>query len=74
MKIEDVINKDYTTNLLTRKIKADLIIIATRIEKDAINFNKPEQKNFDKMTMSGVREDYERVNSLSVVWKQKYWL
>lgn len=36
------------------------IIIATGIEKDSINFNKPEQKIFDKINMSGVREDYER--------------
>lgn len=42
MEIEAAIDKDYTTSLLTRRIKADPIIIATGIEKDAINFNKPE--------------------------------
>lgn len=48
--IAAVIDKDYASSLLAQKIKADLFVISTAVEKVAINFGKPEQKWLDKMT------------------------
>ncbi len=47
-----VIDKDFASSLLARSIKADLFLIATAVEKVAINFGKPEQKWLDKMTLA----------------------
>lgn len=49
--IAAVIDKDYASSLLAQKIKADLFVISTAVEKVAINFGKPEQKWLDKMTL-----------------------
>ena len=47
-----VIDKDFASSLLAREIKADLLLISTAVEKIAINFNKPDQKNLDRMTIA----------------------
>jgi carbamate kinase len=50
--VEGVIDKDHATSLLARNIEADLMIITTAIEKVAINFNTPDQKELDCMTVA----------------------
>jgi carbamate kinase len=50
-----VIDKDFASSLLAQTIKADLLLIATAVEKVAINFGKPEQKWLDKVTLSEAR-------------------
>ncbi len=50
-----VIDKDFASSLLAQTIKADLLLIATAVEKVAINFGKPEQKWLDKMTVAEAR-------------------
>jgi carbamate kinase len=47
-----VIDKDFASSLLAQNIKADLLLIATAVEKVAINFGKPDQKWLDKMTVA----------------------
>ncbi|HSB01304.1 MAG TPA: carbamate kinase, partial [Anaerolineales bacterium] len=47
-----VIDKDYASSLLAQKVKADLFVISTAVEKVAIHFGKPEQKWLDKMTLA----------------------
>lgn len=47
-----VIDKDFASSLLAQEIGAELFLIATAVEKVAINFGKPEQKWLDKMTMA----------------------
>ena len=47
-----VIDKDYASSLLARKINADLFLISTAVEKVALNFGKPDQKWIDRMTLS----------------------
>ena len=47
-----VIDKDFASSLLARSLKADLFLIATAVEKVAINFGKPDQKWLDKMTLA----------------------
>ena len=47
-----VIDKDFASSLLAQKIKAELFVISTAVEKVALNFGKPDQKWIDKMTLA----------------------
>ena len=47
-----VIDKDFASSLLAQEIGAELFLIATAVEKVAINFGKPDQKWLDKMTLA----------------------
>ena len=47
-----VIDKDFASSLLASSINADIFIIATAVEKVAINFGKPDQQWIDKMTLA----------------------
>jgi carbamate kinase len=47
-----VIDKDYASSLLARSINADLFLISTAVEKVYVNFNKPDQKAVDVMTVA----------------------
>lgn len=47
-----VIDKDFAAELLAEDVDADCLMILTEVEKVAINFNKPDQKNLDKMTLA----------------------
>ena len=51
-----VIDKDNAASLSARQINADLLIILTAVEKVAINFNKPDQKVLDKMTVAEAKK------------------
>ncbi len=50
--LEGVIDKDHATSLLARHIDADLMVITTGIEKVALNFNTPDQKELDRITVA----------------------
>jgi len=47
-----VIDKDFASSLLAQEIGAELFLIATAVEKVAINFGKPDQKWLDQMTLA----------------------
>ena len=47
-----VIDKDFASSLLAQELGAELFLIATAVEKVAINFGKPEQQWLDKMTLA----------------------
>lgn len=47
-----VIDKDFASALLAQTLQADMLLIATAIEKVAVNFGKPNQKWLDKMTLA----------------------
>ncbi len=51
-----VIDKDFASSLLARSIKADLFLISTAVEKVYLNFNKPNQKPIDQMTVSEAKK------------------
>ena len=57
--VEGVIDKDYGTSLLARKINADLMVITTGVEKVAIHFNKPDEKHLDRMNVDEARKYHE---------------
>ncbi len=45
-----VIDKDFGSELLAELLDADVLVILTAVEKVAINFNKPDQKDLDDLT------------------------
>lgn len=47
-----VIDKDYAAELLAEQVGVDTLLILTEVEKVAINFNKPDQKDLDSMTVA----------------------
>jgi carbamate kinase len=51
-----VIDKDFASSLLASAIHADLFLIATVVEKEAINFGKPNQQWIDRMTFSEAKQ------------------
>ncbi len=54
--VEAVIDKDFATALLAATMKADLFLISTAVEKVALNFNKPDQKWLDKVTLAEAKQ------------------
>jgi carbamate kinase len=54
--VEAVIDKDFAGSLLARSIKADLFLISTAVEKVALNYNKPDQKWLDRMTLAEAKQ------------------
>lgn len=54
--VEAVIDKDFGSAILASMIQADLFIISTAVEKVAINFNKPDQKWLDRMTVAEAKQ------------------
>lgn len=46
-----VIDKDFAAELLAEQVGADVLMILTEVEKVAINFNKPDQKNLSSMNL-----------------------
>ncbi|MBT3240429.1 MAG: carbamate kinase [Chloroflexi bacterium] len=54
--IEAVIDKDFASSLLANNLNADLLLISTAVEKVAINFNKPDEKWLDKMTVAEAKQ------------------
>jgi carbamate kinase len=53
---EAVIDKDYASALLANSIQADLFVISTAVEKVALNYNKPDQKWLDRLTLAEARQ------------------
>jgi carbamate kinase len=47
-----VIDKDFASSLLAGELGADLLLISTAVEKVAIHFNTPEQRDLDEMTVA----------------------
>ena len=50
-----VIDKDRASSLLASSIDVDLFLISTGVEKVAIHFGKPEQRDLDSMTLAEAR-------------------
>jgi carbamate kinase len=54
--VEAVIDKDFGSSLLATMLGADLFVISTAVEKVAINFNKPDQKWLDQLTLAEAKQ------------------
>lgn len=47
-----VIDKDFAAERLAEDVDADILMILTEVDKVAIHFNKPNQRNLDRMTVA----------------------
>ena len=54
--IAAVIDKDLASEQLAQDIDADILIMLTAVEKVAINFGKPDQKNLDKVSIEEMKQ------------------
>jgi len=46
-----VIDKDRASSLLAQTLRADLLLISTGVEKVSVNFNTPQQRDLDQLTL-----------------------
>lgn len=51
-----VIDKDRASSLLANTLRADLFVISTGVEKVSLNFNKPDQRDLDSMTLAEAQQ------------------
>ncbi len=49
--VEAVIDKDRASSVLARQLRAQVLVILTQVEKVALNYGKPNQKDLDKLTI-----------------------
>ncbi|MDI6916948.1 MAG: carbamate kinase [Thermoplasmatales archaeon] len=54
--VEAVIDKDLASSLLASNINAELLLISTNVEKVFLNYNKPEQKGIDRMSVEEAKK------------------
>ena len=53
--VDAVIDKDLAAAVMARDIGAELFIIFTDIEKVAVNFGRPDQKDLDEVTLAEIK-------------------
>jgi carbamate kinase len=51
-----VIDKDLASSLLAQQMRADVFIVSTGVEKVALNFNTPNQRALDRMTLAEAQQ------------------
>lgn len=56
--VDAVIDKDFASALLALDIKADLFVILTGVDKVAIDYGKPEQRDLDHMNVTEAKQYY----------------
>lgn len=54
--VDAVIDKDNSSSKLAVELKSETLLILTAVDKVAIHFNTPKQKNLDKLTLSQAQE------------------
>ncbi len=54
--VDGVIDKDLSSAVLARDIGAQKLMILTGVDKVAINFNKPDQKDIDHLTVNDAQK------------------
>ncbi len=57
--VEAVIDKDFASALLAASLPADLLLISTAVEKVALNYNKPDQRWLDRITLAEAQRFYD---------------
>lgn len=56
--VEAVIDKDFASSLLARNLGADRLVIATGVERVALDFGKPTQRWLDRLTLAEAKKLY----------------
>lgn len=54
--VEAVIDKDFASQKLAELVKADLLVILTGVDNVYVNFNKPDQKKLEQVTVSEMKK------------------
>ncbi|UCC19840.1 MAG: carbamate kinase [Promethearchaeota archaeon] len=54
--VEAVIDKDLASSKLAEQIGADILLIATDVEKVALNYGTPEQEDLEKLSVSEAKQ------------------
>ncbi|MFQ6009291.1 MAG: carbamate kinase [Candidatus Zixiibacteriota bacterium] len=54
--VDAVIDKDLASAVIAREIEADILAILTPVDKVAINFGRPSQKDLDMITVSQAKQ------------------
>lgn len=54
--VEGVIDKDYASALLAADIGADVFVVATAVDRVALNYGKPNQVQLDRLTADEARD------------------
>ena len=54
--VEAVIDKDLGASLLAQRLDADRLLILTDVERAAINFRQPDQRNLDTVTLDEMKQ------------------
>ena len=57
--VDAVIDKDFASMLLALNIEAGLFVILTGVDKVAVDYGKPTQRDLDRVTVSEARRYYE---------------
>ncbi len=57
--IEAVIDKDFASSLLARLLGADRLVVATGVERVALDFGQPTQRWLDRLTLAEARALYD---------------
>lgn len=57
--IEAVIDKDFASSLLARQLGADRLVVATGVERVALDYGKPTQKWLDRLTLAELKQLYD---------------
>ena len=55
-----VIDKDWASCLLAKNLGADIFIVSTAVDKVAINFGTPEQRDLDEITVAEAKRVHRR--------------
>ncbi len=54
--VDAVIDKDFASALLAKMIDADLLVILTGVDKVAINYNKPDMRELDVLSVADAKK------------------
>ncbi|MBN2656729.1 MAG: carbamate kinase [Spirochaetales bacterium] len=54
--VDAVIDKDFATSLLAADLEADLLIISTGVPQVALNFNTPEEKRLQNVSLEEMKQ------------------
>jgi carbamate kinase len=57
--VEAVIDKDFASSLLARSLKADRLVVATGVDRVALDYGKPTQRWLDRITLTEAKQQYD---------------
>lgn len=71
--VDVVVEKDLTAGILARDLGAQLLVLLTKVEKVAINFNTPQEKTFDRLQIHDAMQYLEQGHFPSTTMGPKIW-